>query len=227
MILFDNVKKVRDEVAKYPQTVTLIAATKTQTKETIDEFKAFAPDFALGENRVQELVEKDDERYEWHLIGQLQTNKVKYIADKVRLIHSLDRIDLAKEIEKQAAKHGRVMSCLVEINMGGEATKGGVEPCRALDFIESMQEYPHIKVEGVMSVLPNLSDEVELNRLYERLQRIYEDAKCLKNCGKDIRYLSAGMSLDYKIALAHGSNMIRLGRVLFGERVYAVGNTQK
>ena len=119
------------------------------------------------------------------------------------------------------------MSCLVEINMGGEATKGGVEPCCALDFIESMQEYPHIKVEGVMSVLPNLSDEVELNRLYERLQRIYEDAKCLKNCGKDIQYLSAGMSLDYKIALAHGSNMIRLGRMLFGERVYAGGNTQK
>lgn len=221
MILYRNIQKIRDEVAKYPQRVTLIAATKTQTKETIDEFESIAPDFVLGENRVQEFVEKYDEKYRWHLIGQLQTNKVKYIVDKAELIHSLDRDELAKEIEKQAAKRCKIQSCLVEINMGAEITKGGVAPESVFDFIQSVKAYPHIKVEGVMSVLPNLEDKVTLHKMYERLQRIYEDAKRLEDCGKDIRYLSAGMSGDYEIALEHGSNMIRLGRMLFGERVYA------
>ena len=219
MIIEENVQKVRDEVAKYSRQVTLIAASKTQTKDTIDAFHAIAPDFLLGENRVQELVEKYDERYVWHLIGQLQTNKVKYIIDKVQLIHSLDRAELAKEIEKQAIKHGKIQSCLVEINMGAEITKGGVRPEETLDFIQSMKDYPHIEVKGVMSVLPNLDDEVELAKLYDKLQRIYEDAKSIKQEGVNVEILSAGMSKDYKIALEHGSNMLRLGRVLFGERV--------
>lgn len=220
MIIVDNIQKVRDEVAKYPRQVTLIAATKTQNKDTVERFHDLAPDFIFGENRVQELVQKYDERYRWHLIGQLQTNKVKYIIDKAELIHSLDREDLAKEIEKQAAKHDKIQSCLVEINMGREESKGGVAPDVALDFIEEMSEYPHIKVEGVMSVLPNLDDEAALGTLYDGLQRIFEDAKALPH-GKDIKYLSAGMSLDYKIALAHGSNMLRLGRIFFGDRIYA------
>lgn len=221
MIIRENIQKVRDEVAKYSRQVTLIAASKTQSKETIDAFHEIAPDFIFGENRVQELVEKYDERYRWHLIGQLQTNKVKYIIDKVELIHSLDRTELAKEIEKQAAKRGKIQSCLVEVNMGAEITKGGVSPEAALDFIESMTDYPHIKVEGVMSVLPNIDDEVALGGMFDGLERIYEDAKCLKSCGKDIKYLSAGMSKDYKLALEHGSNMLRLGRLLFGERMYS------
>lgn len=221
MIIRENIQKVRDEVAKYPRQVTLIAASKTQSKETIDAVHEIAQEFIFGENRVQELVEKYDERYRWHLIGQLQTNKVKYIIDKVELIHSLDRTELAKEIEKQAAKRGKIQSCLVEVNMGAEITKGGVSPEAALDFIESMTDYPHIKVEGVMSVLPNIDDEVALGGMFDGLERIYEDAKCLKSCGKDIKYLSAGMSKDYKLALEHGSNMLRLGRLLFGERMYS------
>lgn len=221
MILFDNLQRVRDEVAKYSQPVTLIAATKTQTKQTIDEFVSVAPDFVLGENRVQELVEKYDERYVWHHIGQLQTNKVKYIIDKVALIHSLDREDLAKEIEKQASKRDMIIPCLVEINMGAEIAKGGVSPDEVTDFISSMEKYPHVKIKGVMSVLPNLEDKSQLHLHYEKLQRVFEDLKSKKLPFADIRYLSAGMSGDYQIALEHGSNMIRLGRVIFGERVYA------
>ena len=219
MILFDNLEKVRDEVAKYDRNIHLVAACKMQSKDTIDEFMSVAPDFVLGENRVQEFVERYDEKYVWHIIGQLQTNKVKYVVGKVDLIHSLDRADLAKEIEKQAIKHGIVQKCLVEINMGAEITKGGVRPEETLDFIQSMKDYPHIEIKGVMSVLPNLDDKTELARLYDKLQRIFEDAKSIKQDGVNVEYLSAGMSNDYKIALEHGSNMIRLGRVLFGERI--------
>ncbi len=219
MILLDNLQKVRDEVAKYDRNVHLVAACKMQSKDTIDKFMSVAPDFVLGENRVQEFVEHYDEKYVWHIIGQLQTNKVKYGVGKVDLIHSLDRVELAKEIEKQAVKHDVIQKCLVEINMGAEITKGGVRPEETLDFIQSMKDYPHIEIKGVMSVLPNLEDKTELARLYDKLQRIYEDAKSIKQDGVNVEYLSAGMSNDYKIALEHGSNMIRLGRVLFGERI--------
>lgn len=221
MILLDNIDRVREECSRYSRQITLIAASKTQSKATVDELMRVAPDFVLGENRVQELLQKYDESYRWQLIGQLQTNKVKYIIDKAELIHSLDRAELAREIEKQAARHDKLQPCLVEINMGAEITKGGVSPQAALDFIAEMSEYPHIRLEGVMSVLPNLGATAELHSLYERLERIYEDAKALNSrLGTDIKYLSAGMSNDYKIALEHGSNMLRLGRVLFGERIY-------
>lgn len=221
MILTRNLQKVRDDVKNCGREVTLIAASKTQSKEVVDEFMTIAPDFVLGENRVQELLEKYDLRYRWHFIGRLQTNKVKYIVDKVELIHSLDRDDLAKEIEKQAAKHGKIMDCLVEINMGAEISKGGVSPENALAFIQSMKVYPHIRIKGVMTVLPNLDkDEQQLGALCDKLRGIFEQAKLIKQDNVDIEYLSCGMSADYQIALAHGSNMIRLGRMLFGERVY-------
>ncbi|MDE7373388.1 MAG: YggS family pyridoxal phosphate-dependent enzyme [Clostridia bacterium] len=218
MILYDNLEQVRKDVAACGREVVLIGACKMQTKETVDEFMSAAPDFVLGENRVQELTAKYDDRYEWHFIGQLQTNKVKYIIDKVSLIHSLDRLELAREIEKQAEKHGKVQACLVEVNMGAELSKGGVAPEDTLDFIRSLKEFNHIRIEGIMSVLPNLGDTDELHSLYEKLYTLYESAKELKQSNVDIKYLSAGMSGDYKIALAHGANMIRLGRIIFGER---------
>lgn len=226
MILFDNLEKVRDEVAKYDRNICLVAACKMQSKDTIDEFMSVAPDFVLGENRVQEFVERYDEKYVWHIIGQLQTNKVKYVVGKVDLIHSLDRADLAKEIEKQASKRGIVQKCLVEINMGAEITKGGVRPEETLDFIRSMKDYPHIEIKGVMSVLPNLDDKVRLANLYDELQRIFEDAKSIRQEGVNVEFLSAGMSNDYKVALEHGSNMLRLGRILFGERIAPAVQTQ-
>lgn len=219
MILIDNLQKVRDDVKECARPITLIAATKTQSKEVIDEFASLAPDFVLGENRVQELLEKYDPRYRWHFIGRLQTNKVKYVVDKVELIHSFDREELAKEIEKQGCKHGKIVDCLVEINMGAEASKGGVAPELALDFIQSMKNYPHIRVKGVMSVLPNLNgDEKALGALCDKLRCIFEKAKSVASDNVDMQYLSCGMSADYKIALAHGANMIRIGRLIFGER---------
>ena len=220
MVYTEHIAEVRRAVAECGREVTLVAAVKMQTKETVDELMRVAPDFVLGENRVQELTAKYDPAYRWHFIGQLQTNKVKYIADKVELIHSLDREELAKEIEKQAAKHGKVQDCLVEVNMGSEISKGGVAPAETVDFIRSLASYGHIRVRGLMSVLPNLGDTPELRALYASLRDLFAEVRNMKQENLSADYLSAGMSGDYKIALEYGSNMIRLGRTLFGERVY-------
>ena len=220
MVYTEHIEEVRRAVAECGREVTLVAAVKMQTKETVDELMRVAPDFVLGENRVQELTAKYDPAYRWHFIGQLQTNKVKYIADKVELIHSLDREELAKEIEKQAAKHGKVQDCLVEVNMGSEISKGGVAPAETVDFIRSLASYGHIRVRGLMSGLPNLGDTPELRALYASLRDLFAEVRNMKQENLSADYLSAGMSGDYKIALEYGSNMIRLGRTLFGERVY-------
>ncbi len=220
MIYSENLSEIRQQVAFTGRKVALIAATKTQTTEIVDKFMSLAPDFCLGENRVQELMAKYNPSYRWHFIGQLQTNKVKYIIDKVDLIQSLDRDELAREIEKQATKCGKIQDCLVEVNMGAEITKGGVAPDDVVRFVKSLEKYPHIRVKGLMSVLPNLGDTPKLHTLYESLYDLYEDLKHISVENTDIEYLSMGMSNDYKIALQHGSNMLRLGRVLFGERTY-------
>lgn len=198
MVYTEHIEEVRRAVAECGREVTLVAAVKMQTKETVDELMRVAPDFVLGENRVQELTAKYDPAYRWHFIGQLQTNKVKYIADKVELIHSLDREELAKEIEKQAAKHGKVQDCLVEVNMGSEISKGGVAPAETVDFIRSLASYGHIRVRGLMSVLPNLGDTPELRALYASLRDLFAEVRNMKQENLSADYLSAGMSGDYK-----------------------------
>ena len=220
MVYTEHIREVRESVAACGREVAVVAAVKMQTKDTVDELRRAAPDFILGENRVQELTAKYDPSYRWHFIGQLQTNKVKYIADKVELIHSLDRAELAKEIDRQAAKHGKIQDCLVEVNMGSEISKGGVAPEEAAEFLRALQDFPHIRVRGLMSVLPNLGDTPELRSLYAGLQSLFESTAGLSLINYRADILSAGMSGDYKIALEYGSNMIRLGRTLFGERIY-------
>ncbi|MEG2540767.1 MAG: YggS family pyridoxal phosphate-dependent enzyme [Clostridia bacterium] len=220
MVLLENLAKIRQAVQDCGRDVVLVAASKMQNTDTIDTLMKVAPDFILGENRVQELRDKFNPKYRWHVIGQLQTNKVKYIIDKVELIHSLDRLDLAFEIEKQASKINKVQNCLVEINLGAEITKGGVAPDELMPFLESLAEFKHIEISGIMSVLPNLGDTPELHALYEKLYGLFLQLKSVKQDNVNIKYLSAGMSNDYQIALQHGANMIRLGRILFGERVY-------
>lgn len=220
MVYAEHIEEVRKAVAECGRDVVIVAAVKMQTSETVDELMRIAPDFVLGENRVQELTAKYNPAYRWHFIGQLQTNKVKYIIDKVELIHSLDRDELAKEIEKQAAKHDKVQDCLVEVNMGSEISKGGVAPEETENFIRSLEKYPHIRVRGIMSVLPNLGDTPELRAMYAALRDLFGRVRGMQQSNLSADYLSAGMSGDYKIALEYGSDMIRLGRTLFGERIY-------
>ena len=220
MIDLVALQKVREQVASVGREVILVGATKTQSKAVVDEFMSIAPDFVLGENRVQELIDKYDPAYKWHFIGRLQRNKVKYIIDKAELIHSLDRIELADEIERQASKRQKVQNCLVEINIGGESSKGGIEPEDVEEFIISLKNHTHIKIEGIMSVLPNV-DTAELEILYDKLDDIFDKVKKIQQSNVEIKYYSAGMSGDYEIALKHKANVLRLGKILFGERTVA------
>ncbi|MBR5173355.1 MAG: YggS family pyridoxal phosphate-dependent enzyme [Clostridia bacterium] len=220
MIDLVALQKVREQVASVGREVVLVGATKTQSKAVVDEFMTIAPDFVLGENRVQELIDKYDPAYKWHFIGRLQRNKVKYIIDKAELIHSLDRIELADEIERQASKRQKVQNCLVEINIGCESSKGGIEPEDVEEFIISLKNHTHIKIEGIMSVLPNV-DTAELEILYDKLDDIFDRVKKIQQSNVEIKYYSAGMSGDYEIALKHKANVLRLGKILFGERTVA------
>ncbi len=220
MVNLKAIEEIRRAVAATGREVTVVAAAKTRTKEEIDALMQCAPDFVLGENRVQEFREAYNPAYPWHFIGQLQTNKVKYIIGKVSLIHSLDRTELADEIEKRAEKCGVVQDCLVEVNMGSEISKGGVEPDSAVEFVKSLAGYGHIRVRGLMSVLPALGDTPELRRLYAELQALYGEACGIKQDNAKIDLLSAGMTNDYHVALEYGANIIRVGRAIFGERIY-------
>ncbi len=215
-------RRVEATMAKCARTdeVKIVAATKTQPKELIDfvESKRLLTD--VGENRVQEFLTKytPASLLRWHLIGQLQSNKVKYIIDKAALIHSLDRYSLADEIQKQAVKHGLTAHCLIEVNMGSELSKGGIEPETLESFVDGLRAYSAIEIDGIMSVMPN----VELQPLigyYRKFSAMFDALKRVEGGNIHARYCSCGMTNDYEVALEYGgSNMIRPGRVLFGQR---------
>lgn len=197
--------------------VLVIGASKTMPLERILFVRDNTDVKIFGENRVQELLEKYTPDVRWHFIGQLQTNKVKYIVDKVELIHSVDRLSLLQEIDRQAKKHGKVQDILIEVNIGGEEKKGGVAPAEVIDFAKEVDKYPSVRLKGLMSVLPNVEKEA-LNAFYLQLSKLYDTLKQTRLDNADIRYLSAGMSNDYDVAVKYGANIVRLGRALFGER---------
>ncbi len=208
-IILDNVNKYKTE-----SVVNIVCASKTRSAEIINTLPSYSL-YTVGENKVQELLEKYDyvdKRVKWHFIGQLQTNKVKYIIDKVSLIESVDRTSLADEIDKQAKKHCIKMPVLVEINAGAEESKGGV----TIDNVEEMLAYvkskENLELKGIMSVFPVGADE----SLYAKIKHTYDTFKDKYS----LSVLSMGMSNDYVTALRYGANEIRLGTALFGARDY-------
>lgn len=216
--VFKNIERVkRENGITYP--VTVVAATKTITPDRINLLPHYGIEIA-GENRVQELLEKYDSvrGLKWHFIGSLQTNKVKYIVDKVDLIHSVDREELADEIDKRSAKIGKVIDVLVEVNTGGEASKSGIAPEKAEDLAAYISGKKNLRLRGVMGVFPiDARDE-----LYEKLYDVYRKiSKTYPNA--DI--LSAGMSGDYLKAIEHGANLVRIGSAIFGKRIYTENKT--
>lgn len=210
------------ECGREASSVKLVPATKTHGAAVVNALYALGVESA-GENKVQEFVEKypdADARIGWHFIGRLQTNKVKYIADKVRMIESLDRIELAREIEKQSARHCRVTDCLVEINIARNPAHGGVAPEDAELFVGQLQEYGHIRICGIMGVLPPAETPEETALCEECAREMHNLSETLAERYPDMVELSMGMSGDYAIAVRYGATILRPGRVLFGARDY-------
>ena len=200
------------------QGATLLAAVKyTDTEHILELGRLGVRD--VGENRVQQLLSRYEEMkaagLTIHFIGTLQTNKVKYIIDKVSLIHSLGSVALAKEIEKQAAKKGLVVPVLVEINSGEEESKSGFLPDEAGAFCETMGDYPHLQLRGFMTMAPKCEEKEEYRKFFQRTSRQCLDIwqKKLHNIGRPI--LSMGMSDSYEIAIEEGATIVRVGRALF------------
>ena len=225
-MLNENVKKVLNEIAggnNLGEKITLVAATKMQSAETINSAIASGID-VVAENRVQEFCEKSPflSSCRQHFIGHLQTNKVKYVVGKVELIHSVDSFHLAAAINDFAAKAGVIQDILVEINAGGEPTKSGFSLEDAKEGVKEISEnLNNVRVKGLMAMMPISADEGYLSGLFDKTRTVYDK---LKNEGFAMEYLSMGMSEDYKIAIAHGSNTIRLGTALFGKRNYGGNN---
>ena len=201
--------------------ITLIAVTKTHSPEEINEaINCGVTD--IGENKVQEIVEKYDRvnPVRWHLIGHLQTNKVKYIIDKVYMIHSVDSVHLMEEIDRQAKKHGIVMKILIQVNISGEETKFGIRPDEIDTMLEAAEGFSNIKVCGLMTILPKVNNSVSLRLHFVNIRRIYIDISEKKYNNISMQYLSMGMSGDFETAIEEGSNLVRIGRAIFGERNY-------
>lgn len=215
--VFEKIDKALSGSGRTRKDVTVIAATKTQTVETLLDFRKYG--LIYGENRVQELTEKypliPDVR--WHFIGQLQTNKVKYIIDKAELLHSVDRLSLAEEINKQALRHEKIQDVLIEVNTDPNGAKGGVDFDGIVPLAEEILKLPNVRVKGLMTVMP--IEKPEGVNLYEKMYGVFQSMKT-KLPETDWRYLSMGMSGDFEEALKNGSDMIRLGRAFFGERNY-------
>ncbi len=199
----------------------LLAATKTVPPELIN-YAADCGVTLIGENRVGELVEKydalDKEKLEIHFIGHLQSNKVKYIIDKVSMIHSVDSLSLAQEIEKQAAKHGIVMPVLIEINIASEQSKSGIRLEETEAFLEKLADFPHLSVCGLMTIPPKTALPEENLPFFEKIYRKFIDIRDKKEDNKNWRVLSAGMSSDYLCAVSCGANLVRIGSAIFGAR---------
>ena len=212
-----NLKQLKSEIS---HNVTLVAVSKTKPKEAVLE--AYATGHRIfGENKVQEMTQKWEELprdIQWHMIGHLQTNKVKYIAPYVSMIHSLDRVKLANEIDRQGARYRRVIDCLIQIKIAKEEEKFGFEPNEALSFLEQLRTnpMPNINIRGVMGMATFTQDSEQIKHEFSILKTFFDQNKSAHN----LEILSMGMSGDYPLALELGSNMIRVGSAIFGSRLY-------
>lgn len=226
MSIKSNIELVKTKLKGKP--TRLVAVTKTHPIEVLQEtYDAGA--WIFGENKVQEMVEKWEalpKDIEWHLIGHLQSNKVRYMAHFVSLIHSVDSLKLLEEINKQAAKHHRVIDCLLQIYIAQEETKFGLSQIEAKSILASgmIDLMPNIRIVGVMGMATNTDDKVQIRREFASLKTFFEELKSLHPYGDRpnvvLKDISMGMSGDYQIAAEEGSTLVRVGSAIFGERHY-------
>ncbi len=215
----ENVKKILDEL---PDGVILVAAAKTRTPEEILEAIEAGVQI-IGENYVQEAeraYEVIGNRAKWHMIGHLQKNKVKKAVRIFDMIETVDSVKLAKEIDKQCKKIGKVMPVLVEVNSGEEPQKSGVMPDEVVDLVKEISKFENIKVEGLMTMGPLLDDPEELRPYFRKTRELFERIRDMDIPNVEMKYLSMGMSDSYKVAIEEGANMVRIGTKIFGPRIY-------
>lgn len=211
-----NIEAACENKGRNPKDVKIVAVTKTRTPEEINEIVLLGI-CDIGENRVQELMEKYDKvvgDVRWHIIGRLQSNKVKYIADKVYMIHSVDSVKLAREINRHCEKIGKVMNILIEIN-SGEENKGGIKYDEVDNFIREIMTFKNISIKGLMTMAPLSASEDELRRVFSNLYDLSVDIAKKKYDNVYMEELSMGMSGDYMLAIEEGATIIRPGRSLF------------
>lgn len=219
----ERIKKAAAVAGTNPTDITLIAVTKTHSVDMINE----AIDLGvcdIGENKVQEINEKYPfvKPVNWHLIGHLQTNKVKQVVDKVSLIHSVDSIKLLDEIEKQSALKGLTSKVLIQVNISGEESKFGINPSDTERFIEYAENLNNVKICGLMTIAPKLYEGFTNTKHFENIRRIFVDIGAKKYDNSSMEYLSMGMSGDFEEAIRAGSNMVRVGSAVFGRRNYEI-----
>ena len=219
-----NIKRACEGSGRKEEDVTLIAVSKTKPLPMLmDAYECGCRDF--GENKVQELVDKWEQMpkdIRWHMIGHLQRNKVKYIVDKVYMIHSVDSLRLAEEISKEAVKKGVTVSVLIEINVAQEESKFGTTCEEAYRLVEEASKLPNIIIKGLMTIAPYVENAEENKQYFEKLRQIYVDINRKNIDNVYMTELSMGMTGDYETAIAEGATYVRVGTGIFGERFYAV-----
>ncbi|TAH60052.1 MAG: YggS family pyridoxal phosphate-dependent enzyme [Gottschalkiaceae bacterium] len=228
-IISDNINNVMTQVKEICEkkgqdynNVTVIAVTKTidtaRIKEAIDSGIT-----DIGENKVQEIMDKYEDVKDIaniHLIGHLQSNKIKYIIDRVKLIHSVDSLSLMKEIDKRAAKADVIANILIQVNVAEEESKFGIKMDEVEDFMIIASQYNNIRIKGLMTIAPYAENPEDVRLIFRALKEKYDKLTSEKYKNVEMKYLSMGMTNDYHVALEEGSNMVRIGTGIFGKRIY-------
>jgi|LSQX01.1.fsa_nt_gb pyridoxal phosphate enzyme (YggS family) len=233
--LIDNINNIKNNISraalksgKRPEDIQVVSVTKKVDSEAIINLLNLGMN-NIGENRVQELLKKYDEVQNhidkskntdgctptWHLIGHLQTNKVKYIVDKVDLIHSVDSIKLASVINEKCKEIDKVMNVLVQVNVSGEESKYGIDAHKLDDLLYEISKLPNIKVQGLMTMAPLLDDPETARPVFRELNKLFVDIRDKKYDNVSMLYLSMGMTNDYDIAIEEGANIVRIGTAIF------------
>lgn len=225
MSLRENLERIKEKirvkselVGRNPQKITLVTVTKTVEADRVEEAIAEGVNI-IGESRVQEAKEKYEKvenRVIWHLVGHLQRNKAKDAVKIFDLIHSVDSAELAKEIDKQARKVGKIQKILTEVNVSGEESKYGLSPAGVIPFLQEVSGLPNIKVEGLMTMAPLYENPEDCRPCFKKLKELVEEVKAENIKNVEMTYLSMGMSNDFEVAIEEGSNMVRIGRAIFG-----------
>jgi len=209
-----NLESIKKEVG---DSVLIVAVSKTKSIEYIKKaYETGHRDF--GENKIQEMTSKFNDLpkdINWHMIGHIQTNKVKYLAPYVSLVHSLDSLKLAKEINKQAIKNNRVIDCLIQFRISNEESKFGLNENEVMEIINLEKNFKGIRITGLMGMASFVNDQNIIDKEFKKLKLLFEKIKC---SNKKFKIISMGMTLDYRLAIKNGSNMIRIGSKIFGER---------